>query len=443
VFKEFSLLTFKLLVGSMILFQYAWGQTQLIGEVPAGSSNGTNAVFTLKYSPYSGTLAVYKNGLRLTAGLDYSAAGNKISFSSPSIPQLGDGLTADYTPLPVSFIRPITVNHAKVANSDPAGFPVYLVLSDPALRTVANGGHVQSTVGTDIAFYSDAATTQVLPFEIVSYNGVSGALTAVVRYPSLSHTTDTVFYLVYGSSTVTASLANLTAVWAGYAGVYHLEDSTDTTQINNSAAGEGLAGNGISVNSASAMTTTGTLGLGLVSNGTTDRLDLGSYSTINSARALTYSGWVKFNSLSEYALVLGKFDSSQTSGSGITLSGHWTTSDQDWLTAVRTSSSTADTTNAFGIQPNVWYHFTYLYSAGSAALYINGVPVKLVHYGPATPAAVPTVAADLFAGTSLSGALDELRISTRSYTGDWISTEYNNQSSPSSFASLGAELSQF
>jgi hypothetical protein len=442
VFKEFSLLTFKLLVGSMILFQYASGQTQLIGEVPAGSSNGTNAVFTLKYSPYSGTLAVYRNGLRLTAGLDYSATGNKISFLSPSIPQLGDGLMADYTPLTV-FTRRITVNHARVANSDQAGFPVYLVLSDPALRTVANGGHVQSPVGTDIAFYSDAATTQILPFEIVSYNGASGVLTAVVRYPSLSHTTDTVFYLVYGSSTVTASLANLTAVWAGYAGVYHLEDSTNTTQINNSAAGEGLAGNGISVNSASAMTTTGMLGLGLVSNGTTDRLDLGSYSTINSATALTYSGWVKFNSLSEYALVLGKFDPSQTNGSGVLLSGHWTTSDQDWLTAVRTSTSIGDTTNAFGIQPNVWYHFTYLYSAGSAALYINGVPVKLVHYGPATPAAVPTVAADLFAGTILAGALDELRISTRSYTGDWISTEYNNQSSPASFASLGAELSQF
>ena len=60
MFKEFSLLTFKLLAGSMILFQYASGQTQLIGEVPAGSSNGINAVFTLKYSPYSGTLAVYK-----------------------------------------------------------------------------------------------------------------------------------------------------------------------------------------------------------------------------------------------------------------------------------------------------------------------------------------------------------------------------------------------
>ena len=426
----------------MILFQCASGQTQIVGEAPAGSVDGRNAVFTLKNAPYPGVLAVFKNGLRLNANSDYSASGNKISFSAPSVPQPGDQLQADYTPQPASYIKTVTINHAKVANSDQAGFPVYLVLSDAALKTVANGGHVQSSSGADIAFYGDAAATQLLPFEIVSYNGATGSLTAVVRCPNLSHTTDTVFYLVYGSVSITTSAANSKAVWAGYAGVYHLEDAGNSTQIGNAAAGEGQAGTGTSVRPASVITTAGVLGSGLVSNGTTDHLDLGSYAAINSATALTYSGWVKFNSLSEYALILGKFDSSWTNGSGVTLSGHWTTSDQDWYTAVRANVSTGDTTNGFGIQTNVWYYFAYVYAGSSATLYINGAAVRLVHYGPANPSAVPSVTADLIAGATLAGALDEVRISTRAYSGDWIATEYNNQSSPASFASLSAELAQ-
>jgi hypothetical protein len=441
----FKKLTFQMLVGFMMLVHHALGQAQIIGEIPAGTIDGSNSVFTLKNLPYIGAIAIFKNGLRQAAGPDFSTSGNQISFSSAATPQPGDALLADYAPQPppppAQHSRTITINHVNVPNTDQTNFPVYLLLNDPALKAVANGGHVQSALGTDLAFYADAKLTQLLPFEIVSYNGGTGSLAAVVKCSFLSHAADTVFYLAYGATGVTTSLANPTTVWTGYAGVYHLEDAANNTTINNSAAGEGQAGNGLSVNPASAMTTIGSLGLGLAFKGAGDQVDLGSYTIINGASALTYSGWIKFSGVSDYADIIEKFDSTQTYGSGVLLSGHWTTSARDWYTAVRASGSTGDTTNSFGIQTNAWYHFAYVYLAGAATFYINGVPVPLVHYGPANPPSIPNAALDLLVGGGFSGVLDELRVSTRFYTSDWIATEYNNQSNPSTFATLGQELS--
>jgi hypothetical protein len=338
------------------------------------------------------------------------------------------------------YYRTVTIPASQVVNADQANFPVYLIFTDPKLKSTANGGHVQSSSGADIAFYSDVRLSQPMPFELVAYNGTTGSLTAVVLCANVSHSQNTVFYLAYGSAGTTTSASNPTSVWTGYLGVYHLEDNAANTTVYNSASGEGQAGNGTAVNPTSGMSTSGELGSALSFNGSTDQLDLGSYSAINGTSSLTYSGWVKFQSLSQYASLLEKFDSSQSNGAGISLSGHWTTSDGDWLTAVRTSSGTSDTTNSFGIQTNAWYYFVYVYSAGTPALYINGVSATLVHYGSADPSTVPTVSADLTSGATLNATLDEVRVSTRTFSANWIATEYNNQSNPAAFATLGTEV---
>lgn len=67
------------------------------GETPAGLLNGTNAVFTLADVPSpASSLELYRNGLRLKQGLDYTLEGNVITFASGAIPQPGDVLTASY-----------------------------------------------------------------------------------------------------------------------------------------------------------------------------------------------------------------------------------------------------------------------------------------------------------------------------------------------------------
>lgn len=66
-------------------------------EVPGGAINGTNTAFTLVAAPTpAGSLQLIRNGLLLTAGVDYTLASNAITFLTGAIPQTGDGLLAWY-----------------------------------------------------------------------------------------------------------------------------------------------------------------------------------------------------------------------------------------------------------------------------------------------------------------------------------------------------------
>ncbi len=347
-----------------------------------------------------------------------------------------------------SYSRTVTVNHAQIANTDQANFPVYVSLTDPSLRTVANGGHVQSNTGADITFFSDAGLSQLLNYELVTYDGVAGTVNAAVQIPLLSHTTDTVFFIGYGSTTLTTSNGNPGAVWANYLGVYHFEDRNASNVVLNSAVASGI-GNATAVNTTMGESASGANGFGLTFNGSSDSVDLGSYSQISGATRLTYSGWVKFNSLSDYAQLIGKVNFNSGAGSLVSLSGQYNVGspNSDWFAAVRPNWSAFNwTTQGYHIQVGTWYYFNFVFSnptAGiqSVILYVNGIPV--ISSGLAQ-SPVPSVSTDLLVGSGtakLNGTMDEVRVSLNAFSADWIATEYRNLSSPVTFAGISSEIS--
>jgi hypothetical protein len=66
-------------------------------EVPVGTINGTNLTFTLSGLPSPVTsLEVYRNGLLMHVGVDYTLSGQAITFASASAPLTGDSLLATY-----------------------------------------------------------------------------------------------------------------------------------------------------------------------------------------------------------------------------------------------------------------------------------------------------------------------------------------------------------
>ncbi len=67
-------------------------------ETPAGSTNGSNVVFLLANVPIGPSLALFRNGLYMTTGVDYTLAGQTITFTAGAVavPQPGDILTASY-----------------------------------------------------------------------------------------------------------------------------------------------------------------------------------------------------------------------------------------------------------------------------------------------------------------------------------------------------------
>src|SRR6266481_2731264 len=101
-----------------------------------------------------------------------------------------------------AFRRTITIDHTKVANTDQTNFPVLVSGTYSYMATVANGGSVTSSNGFDIIFTSDAGGSNALAFEQDSYNSSTGAITYWVKIPTVSHSTDTTFYLFYGNSSI-------------------------------------------------------------------------------------------------------------------------------------------------------------------------------------------------------------------------------------------------
>jgi len=83
--------------------------------------------------------------------------------------------------------RTITVNHAKVPNTDQTSFPVLISGTYSYLATTGNGGDVTSSSGYDIIFASDAGGATPLTFERESYNSSTGAVNFWVNIPTLSH----------------------------------------------------------------------------------------------------------------------------------------------------------------------------------------------------------------------------------------------------------------
>jgi hypothetical protein len=66
-------------------------------EVPAGTINGTNTQFTLAATPVpTSSLAVWRNGLFLKSGMDFTVSGNAITFVGNSTPLIGDTILASY-----------------------------------------------------------------------------------------------------------------------------------------------------------------------------------------------------------------------------------------------------------------------------------------------------------------------------------------------------------
>jgi hypothetical protein len=131
-----------------------------------------------------------------------------------------------------------------------------------SVKTVANGGPINNT-GTqsggaaitmpfDLVFSSDIAGASKYAWEIESYNGTTGTLLAWVNVPTVSHTADTVFYMVYGDAAVvtqqnTSSFAP-SAVWdSSYKGVWHMSDTNfvdSTSNAHSLSSNSGTAATG-------------------------------------------------------------------------------------------------------------------------------------------------------------------------------------------------------
>jgi hypothetical protein len=339
-----------------------------------------------------------------------------------------------------NYRRQITIDHTKVGASCSGGltdFPVLInITSDNNLKTVANGGHVANSNGYDILFRASDGVTQ-LDHEIERYDGAAGTLVAWVRVPTLSNAADSVIYMYYGNSNITSPTQNPNGVWdSNYVVVQHMNGSSYTA-LDDSTSNH----NDVTYQSGTpAYQQTGKIGYGVSFNGIDGAVEAPDSTSLDITNQVTVSAWINPTAIGQWNRFVAK------SHTGNVLP--WTMygllfDDANHLRGEIASGGVQNGANGSTPVPTgAWTYATFVYDHTNLRLYFNGVadgtPVGLTS-NIDTNAMPLSIARSGYASDNFNGLIDEVRISKTARSACWIQTEYNNQSSPSTFYTIGTE----
>ena len=362
------------------------------------------------------------------------------------------GNTVLAQPSGYGFGKKIEISSNIVSGSnDLTDFPVYLEFTDPDLRSVSNGGHLQSINGFDILFTLPDCTTPVL-FQIENYDPTTGSLTAWARVPVLSASANTSIFMYYGNSGATSNPSSSSTWTSNYEGVWHMNNDPSSSSLID------YSGNGVDGTSFGNMTSsdlvTGKLGNAIDFDGSNDYFALANKFYTNSGEIpqLTVSAWIN------------------TTYSNSSMSSNWSILDFDrseyYNMFIHGDGRLGFATRAGGINDSYagstgdlndgnWHHVVGVFNGTSKLLYIDG-SLALTVSNPHGGASLGTGAnrfgfiGDGSEATSFNGnrnnryydgMYDEIRFTNNSLSSDWIATEYNNQNNPAGSQTLSEEYS--
>jgi hypothetical protein len=370
---------------------------------------------------------------------DYSWTSSAVSLTV--------GSATTYNP---RFYREITVDHTKVGATQ-TDHPVLISGTFAYLKTVGNGGKVQSSSGYDILFFSDASLTTLLPFEISKWDGATGDLIAYTKIASLSSVADTVFYMAYDDTGISSDQSNKTAVYRStIKGVWHLQEAASPALDSTSTGASGTQTGGVT------FAATGQVGKACTFDGTNDRLAMSQASTFNYARTDAFSGmaWINTTNNANAQNIIGNSDngggrngwefSVGDAGTGMLRVGIYANVNSSQFLRVRSTNNV--------IASSTLKHVAFTYSGNSLAsgvkIYVNGAAVattteddtlganSISASGQPLYVSSRTAATNFFGGT-----IDEPKTEKVEWTANQILTFYNNELSPSTFNTVSSEFS--
>ena len=326
--------------------------------------------------------------------------------------------------------KAVTIDHTQVSGSaNLANFPVLFSVIDANLKTVANGGNVGKSDGTDILFTAGDGVTK-LSHEIERYDPATGELVAWVNIPALSPSIDTGLYLYYGNAAVIDQQDRVNTWDSNYKIVNHLKEAggpvpDSTANANNATASDS--------------------GATLVSSG-----KMGSaYSFDGIAGLLTTPIDPSWNgNVSNYTVQLWvKFDSNPPGYSAAVAAGGWNGPLSFWfdgngsITFRMDTTGSCQTTGSLPPDSTIFHQLVLTYDGAQLIPYIDGVAAT----SPASCSGTNSLSGNSISlggfnpGNKLPSIIDEFRISTTTRSADWILTEYRNQNSPVTFYAVGPQ----
>lgn len=342
-----------------------------------------------------------------------------------------------------TYNRSFTTDHTKVITSNKANFAILISGTYdgsgalvPDWRTTGNGGKIQNTVSynsqtvpADLKFTSDSGGTTLLSWEVASYSASTGAIEIWVKIPNLLTASDVIIYAFYGDAAVTTYQGgSVGAAWdSNYVLVAHLANGSSLSPNDSTS-------NAYSGTVAGPSAGTGQIdGAGVFAQNATRIFFPSNADT--SATVFTAEVWV--------------FETADpNSVNGACVMCKWT--GLGWMLFLQGSTGTVNAIQVYLngtpfntgaiLTKNVWTHIVVTFDGSNVNVYVNGgtpAPGTGTVTGNSQVMEVGTYLSAI--NTGVTGNIDEVRFSKSVRDAAWITTEYNNQSSPATFYTIGPE----
>jgi hypothetical protein len=379
---------------------------------------------------------------------EYANQSDPDSFYSTISDTCGSGGGGTY-----DYCKRITIPRGNVTAPTNPGY-----LADfPLLVKIVNNNDLKDGVthaeGWDIVFIDD--TCGSLKHEIESYDSDTGTLVAWVKIPQLNGpeaSSDTVIYMKYGDDTVVCTNEDPGGVWESYKGVWHLNESgnstpdeyKDSTSNDNHGEGGGVSGGSVPAR------WDGKINYSQYFHESTDIITVGNRSSLDiNGTAITLEAWVKYPSAPEYGGcsthdcyygILSK--------NGYSDGYRFMIGPDERLEFQLDGEAGYEVDSATTLSESTWHHVVNTYDGATMKAYIDGA--KDTNEDSKTNAIESNTSSFVIGhgyeapgdwySYPYHGNIDEVRVSDVARSDEWIATSYSNQNDPESFITLGSCL---
>jgi len=334
------------------------------------------------------------------------------------------------------WYQSITIVAAKVSSGPYNHLPLLLPLSNSNLATVANGGKVQNSNGYDI-IVSDTSGNK-LNFELVghstqtTYVATTGA--AEIWFdPGTGVDNGSVFNLCFGNASISTYQGNDTTVWSNgnYVFVVHAPNGTTLSMADSGP-------NSIGVSSNTGTVTSGEIDGGVAyASASSQYTDYGTPSATR-LTTITTSFWVKNSDTGNRA----PFSNEYSAGSSQGFAYAWNTAGAGKIRMFWAPGSVnVDSNSIASLNDGNWHYFAGEATSTTPSFYWDGSSVGVSSGSPGSSLVYGTTnhlyTGRYTPGNYFNGSMDEIRVNSTTLSTGWLTTEFNNQSNPATFWTVG------
>jgi hypothetical protein len=276
--------------------------------------------------------------------------------------------------------------------------------------------------GSDLRFVDADGTTE-LDYHFEDWD-TSGYSYIWVEVPQIDGESTTDYIWMYYNNTAAPDDQDITGTYdTNFSGVWHLNETSGTHYDATSNDNDGTVSGGVSQDE------TGVVDGSDEFDGDADYINCGTSDSLNMTTQITLEAWVKSNGIDFTDLdlsIIYKYDASDRSYALTFNDDAGDGDDWDFSVSSDGSSQSAQLHVSNGVINNAWQYMAATWDGSDLRLYQNGVEIgtSVSFSGPLYQSATELWIGDGNLYGSMEGWLDEVRISNKGRSADWVAAQY-------------------